>query len=218
MNNIGRSDQLVDVACGTGAISRISTSFGYKNVLAFDKSRAMLAEAYRLCSHLPSIKILESEIAKLKLATPAKGMVWIDFSSNFALEESELKQWLSNLIGNLATGGVLVFDVRTKTGWNIDFFKQKVTAYETENFQRLWINIPDYEKQQITFDIFIRIKDKNGEWLPLEREQMMERMWSLKEVRSIVEQLDNIESLGIYKDDFAVLKEGESEPGSINSI
>jgi len=213
MNNIGRSDQFVDVACGTGAISRILTSFGYRNVLAFDKSRAMLAEAYRLCSHLPSIKIQESEIAKLKLTNLAKAMIWIDFSSNFALEETELRQWLSNLISNLAIGGILVFDVRTKNGWNIDFFKQKVTAYETDNFQRLWINNSDYEKQQITFDIFIRIKDRSGEWLPWEREQITERMWSLNEVRDIVEQLDNVESLGVYKDDFALLKESETEPG-----
>lgn len=212
-NRIGRSDQLLDVACGSGAVSRILTSFGYRNVIAFDKSRAMLAEAYRLCSHMTSIKILESEIAKIKLTSQVKGMVWFDFSSNFALEETELQRWLLNLIGNLAQGGVLIFDVRTKAGWNIDFFKQKVTAYETDNFQRLWINIPDYEKQQITFDIFIRTKDRNGEWLPWEREQMTERMWSLNEVRDIVKKLDSVESQGIYKDDFALLKEGEAEPG-----
>ena len=42
-NNISRSDQLIDVACGTGAISRILTSFGYKNVVAFDYSLVHLS-------------------------------------------------------------------------------------------------------------------------------------------------------------------------------
>jgi hypothetical protein len=140
-------------------------------------------------------------------------MVWIDFSSNFALNETELYAWLSNLIANLTLDGILMFDVRTKVGWNIDFFKQKVTAYETDNFQRLWINMPDYDKQQITFDIFIRVKDKNGEWLPWEREQMTERMWSLTEIKTTINKLKGVELLDIYKDDFAVLKQGETEPG-----
>lgn len=212
-NNIGCSDQLVDVACGTGAVSRILTSFGYKNVIAFDRSRAMLSETFRLSSHMPSIRIQESDISNVKLAPPAKGMIWIDFSSNFALNEADLYQWLSNLIANLTSDGVLMFDVRTKTGWNIDFFKQKVTAYETNNFQRLWVNMPDYDKQQITFDIFIRVKDKSGEWLPWEREQMTEHMWSLKDIETVIKKLSAVELLGIYKDDFAVMKAGEPEPG-----
>lgn len=212
-NGVGKADQIADAACGTGAISRILTSFGYRTLISFDRSRPMLGEAYRLCSHLPSIKILEADISSVDLPRPAKGMIWIDFSSNFALEEKELKQWLTNLVSNLDTDGVLMFDVRTKTGWNIDFFKQKVTAYETDRFQRLWINKPDYKNQRITFDIFIRVRDKDGEWLTWEREQMTERMWSLDEVGAVVRKLKGVKLLGVYRDDFAPLGSSKEEPG-----
>lgn len=210
--HIYKSDHVIDVACGTAAVSRILTSFGYRHVIAFDKSRAMLAEAYRLCTHLPSIKIVESDIVHVKLDQQVKGMVWYDFSSNFALDNEELTRWLSNLLTNLASGGTLIFNVRTKTGWNIDFFKQKVTLYETDHFQRIWINLPDLKKDLITFDIFIRIKDKDGIWLPWEREQMTERMWRLSEVKRIVSRVENACVDEILGDDYTPVK-GTREPG-----
>ncbi len=210
--HILKSDHMVDVACGTGSIARILTSFGYRHVTAFDRSRAMLAEAYRLCSHLPSIKIVESDIAGVKLEQQAKGMVWYDFSSNFSLDERELEKWLDNLLGNLTIGGTLIFNVRTKTGWNIGFFKQKVTLYEAERFQRIWVNIPDAQRDLITFDIFIRVKDKSGIWLPWEREQMTERMWRLSEVKRVVTRLEHASLDGIFSDDYTPVK-ATREPG-----
>ncbi|MFC1647111.1 methyltransferase domain-containing protein [Patescibacteria group bacterium] len=212
-NTISNFDLIVDVACGTGSISRLLTSFGYKNIVSFDKSRAMLAESYRLCNHMPSIKIVESDISSFKYNKPAKAMVWFDFSSNFALNKQELSSWLTNLLDNLESGGLLIFDTRTITGWNVDFFKQKITAYETENFQRLWINKPDYKKNQITFDIFIRIRDKDKKWMPWEREQMTEKMWRLDEIKNVVNNINEIEIKGIYGDDFKLLKNDSDEPG-----
>lgn len=173
----------------------------------------MLAEAFRLCSHLPSIKIQESNIQDIKLKSLAKGIVWFDFSTNFAMNEKELEQWLSNLIYNLQPGGMLVFDIRTRTGWNVDFFKQKVTIYETDSFQRIWINLLDHKNSKITFDIYIRIKDKNGEWLTWEREQMTERIWDLQDVRNTVNHLKGVSLEGIYADDFTLLKDKSLEPG-----
>lgn len=210
--HIIKSDHVVDVACGTGAISRTLTSFGYRRITAFDRSRAMLAEAYRLCAHLPSIKIVEADVAHVTLEQPAKGMIWYDFSSNFALDDRELTRWLHNLLDNLASGGTLIFNVRTKTGWNIDFFRQKVTLYETDRFQRIWINLPDVKQDIITFDIFIRVKDKDGAWLPWEREQMTERMWRLSEVKQVVERLENASVDGLLGDDYTPIK-GTREPG-----
>ena len=210
--HILKSDHVVDVACGTGSIARILTSFGYRHVTAFDRSRAMLSEAYRLCAHLPSIKITESDIAGVKLEHPARGMVWYDFSSNFALDETELERWLDSLLTNLVTGGTLIFNVRTKTGWNVDFFKHKVTLYEAERFQRIWINLPDPKKARITFDIFIRIKDKDGAWLPWEREQMTERTWRLSEVKRVMTRLKKASLDGILGDDYTPIR-GTREPG-----
>lgn len=212
-NGISCTSHVVDAGCGTGAISRVLTGFGYKNITAFDKSRAMLSEAFRLCNHLPTIKLLEDDIESINLEEPAKAISWLDFSTNFSLTAGELSRKISNLVKNLTPSGILIFDIRTATGWNVDFFKQKVTAYETDNFQRIWVNLPDYKKGQITFDIFIRTKDRDGEWLSWEREQMTERMWNLGEAQEIVEKVDDTDILGIYRDDFTKMTANSHEPG-----
>jgi hypothetical protein len=77
----------------------------------------MLAEAFRLCAHLPSIKIFEASIANLRVSPPYKAIAWIDFSSNFALTRETLREWIIRLADSLTPGGLLVFDVRTVTGW-----------------------------------------------------------------------------------------------------
>lgn len=211
-NGVSKSETVIDCACGTGAISRLLTSLGYKNLHAFDRSRAMLSEAYHLCSHLPSIKIQEEDIKDIALENQVKAITWFDFSSNFALTEKEFSEWLRNLSNNLQSNGILIFDVRTRTGWDVDFFKHEVTTYETDTFQRIWINLPDYKNDLITFDIFIRVKDKNGEWLPWEREQMTERVWDLADIKSAVEKLDEFSLEGIYGDDFTLLSDNSLEP------
>jgi SAM-dependent methyltransferase len=211
-NEIKKSDPIVDVACGTGALSRNLAKIGYGNIYAFDVSQSMLEEADRLNSHLPQIHTFKSSIDDVHLPITTKGMIWCDFSSNFALTENTLKSWLQHLINNLAPDGVLVFDVRTTTGWDVDFFKQKVTTFSTDAFQRIWINLPDYKNKMIVFDIFIRIREPNGQWGEWQREQMQERMWSLLEVIRLVKELHNTRLTDVYDDQFELTRD-DVEPG-----
>lgn len=206
------NDYVVDAACGTGAISRNLVALGHRNVLAFDNSREMLGEAFRLCAHLPSVKPFEADIANVDMDNPVRGIVWFDFSSNFAPDKTTLKNWLENLLNNIEKGGCLIFDVRTTTGWQISFYRQKVTTYATANFQRIWINEPDYDRNAIRFDIFIRTRSARNIWGEWRREQMQERMWGFDEVKEIAGSLDNGQLESVYGDDFSLAKNGE-KPG-----
>jgi SAM-dependent methyltransferase len=205
------SDPICDVATGTGGLARNLVNLGYRNIAAFDESREMLAEAFRLCAHLPSIKLLEANITNVRLPAPVKAMAWIDFSSNFALTPRTLHDWIKNLIDNLVPGGLLMFDVRTVTGWQVTFFHQKVTTFATPNFQRIWINLPDYDQRTITFDIFIRTRQSDGNWGHWQREQMKERMWHLKEVHDIASSLPNCTIEAVFDDSFSPIT--HQEPG-----
>lgn len=214
-DGINKSDLVIDVACGTGPLARLLTNLRYRKIIAFDKSRQMLSEAYRLCAYLPSIKIMESAIETVRFNQQAKGMLWVGYSTNYSMNNKDLLQKIRNMIDNLEKGGCLIFDIRTKTGWQVDFYKQKITIYETNNFQKIWINLPDYKRNQIHFDIFIRIKDKNRGWLPWEREQMIEKMWSSHEVKGLLQLLDDVEIENIYSDDFRKISSGESDPNLV---
>jgi SAM-dependent methyltransferase len=203
---VRKDDLVLDVACGTGAVARLLNGLGYSHLIAFDRSAEMLNEARQL-STAEKITFLQSDIANLELVYPAKAMVWYDFSSSFAMTGEVLGQWLNRLLANLEIGGILIFDVRVNEGWQIDFFKQKVTAYETENFQRLWVNLPNFASKQIRFDIYLRTKLAGGGWGEWQREQMLERMWTTSEVEQVISKL-KVDLLGTYGDDFKPLPAG----------
>jgi hypothetical protein len=67
------------------------------------------------------------------------------------------------------------------------------------------------ERQTITFDIFIRTKERDGSWGAWQREQMTERMWPIEAVRNIVQKLPGCTLEGIFDDNF--LPVTNEEPG-----
>ncbi len=211
--HITKHDLVIEAATGTGALLRVMASLGYRSLAGFDNSRPMLAEAFRLCAYMPDIRLFESDIAKLELTDKPKAIIWPDYSSNFALTPRMFVDMLQQLVDNLDAKGMLIFDVRTLAGWQVSFYRQKVTTFATPNFQRVWINLPDYKKHLITFDVFIRQRRPDGSWSDWQREQMTERMWLLDEVKRIVDELQGVKLEGVYADDFAALQNADHEPG-----
>ncbi len=212
-HRIKKSDYVVEAATGTGALLRVMANLGYRNLAGFDNSRPMLAEAFRLCAYMPDIHLFESDIAQLEMNNKPNAIIWPDYSSNFALTTQVFHDMLQRLIDTMADKGALIFDVRTLAGWQVNFYRQKVTTFSTPNFQRVWINLPDYDKHLITFDVFIRQRTVDGKWTEWQREQMTERMWLLDEVKKIVSGLNGVRLKGIYADDFAPLESVDHEPG-----
>jgi SAM-dependent methyltransferase/transcriptional regulator with XRE-family HTH domain len=212
-SGVRADDSIVEAACGTGALSRQLASRGYHQITAFDNSRPMLAEAFRLSANTPEITLVESDIQKLDLREPAKAIIWTDYSSNFALDAAQLSQMLLQLLQNLQPGGLLIFDVRTYTGWQIDFYAQPITTFATERFQRIWLNHQHKKEGVIDFDVFIRVRDADGAWAPWQRESMRERMWRLNEVQQVVDTLPNASTQAVYGDDFREIGNTDDEPG-----
>ena len=206
------NDPVIEAETHTGSISRNLHKLGYTDISAFSSSREMLVEGFRLCADIPAIKLFEANVDDMQPPTPAKAIAWVDFTSNFSLTPDDLKKKLQNLINQLQPGGCLLFDIRTTTGWNVSFFRQKITTYATPNFQRVRVGTKNHKEKLMDFDIFIRTKQNTGIWGDWYREQMRERMWSLAEVKEIVASLDDCKLKAIYGDDFSLVKDGE-EPG-----
>ncbi len=211
-NNVPKSSLVVEAACGTGALSRQLAQRGYSNIAMFDSSRPMLAEAFRLSAATPHIRPFEADIRSLQLEKPTQAIVWTDYSSNFALDQSQLTVMLSQLVHNIVPGGLLVFDVRTYTGWQIDFYSRPITTFATERFQRIWLNHQKPEQGIIDFDVFIRTRDADGAWGVWQRESMRERMWRLPEVLKIAASIPGASLKAVYGDDFGVLQDNYIEP------
>lgn len=210
-HTIAKRQPIVEAATGTAALARMLVGLGYRDITGFDNSRPMLAEAFRLCAHLPSIKLFEADIATVMLDKPANAIIWTDYSSNFALNPKTLTAWIQRLLQNISDNGVLVFDVRTRNGWQVDFYRQKVTTFASDSFQRVWVNLPDDTKHRVTFDVFIRMRARDGTWEMWRREQMTERMWELSEVKAVVDSLPHI-TYELFGDDFRAIRSTDTEP------
>lgn len=211
-NGFKPDNLIVEAACGTAALSRQLVANGITKIKAFDRSRPMLAEAFRLCAGYQTIEIFEADINSLHLPEPAKAIVWTDYSSNFALDKNQLKIALLQLVVNLAKGGVLIFDIRTLTGWQIDFYSQPITTFATERFQRIWLNHQNKKSQLINFDVFIRVRDVDGAWSQWQRESMSEKMWELPKVLEVVKTISEVEVKTVYGDDFRRINPATEQP------
>jgi hypothetical protein len=155
---------------------------------------------------------VEADLQTVDLAKAPAAIIWADYSSNFALTVQQLRLMITNLVRNLAEDGLLIFDVRTFHGWQVDFYSQPVTTFATERFQRIWLNEQDHQKKLINFDVYIRTRDIGGGWSPWYRESMTERMWTLAEVSEVVNSIDGITLEAIYREDFRTLSIDDEEP------
>lgn len=199
---VKKDDQVVDAFTHGGMVARYLAKSNYTNLTSFSSSRQMLSQTFKLCADIPEISIVEASPDSLRLSEQARAIIWIDYTTNFALTEKDLEEQLQNLVNNLQPGGYMIFDVRTPTGWDAYFFSEKVATFATKNFQRIWLQTPDHTTKLINFDIMIRTKQNTGEWGQWHREQLVDRMWSLDEVRTIVGRLKQCELTAIYNDDF----------------
>lgn len=209
---VQNDDLIVEAACGTAALSRQLSSLGCSRIKAFDNSRPMLSEAFKLSTNYPNIGVFESDINSLELAVKAKAIIWTDYSSNFALTADVLKKMLAKLLENLTQDGILLFDVRTFQGWQIDFYAKPITTFATERFQRIWLNRQDVKSGLITFDVFIRTRDVDGAWSAWKRESMTEYMWHVSEVVSIITSFKGVALEAVYQDDFRKINTQSEEP------
>ena len=210
--SVTKNDLIVEAACGTASLSRQLAANGLTKIKAFDNSRPMLSEAFRLSANYPNIEIFEADINTLQLKELAAALIWTDYSSNFALDPSQLQKMLSQLLKNLSSKGLLIFDIRTYQGWQIDFYSQPITTFATDNFQRIWLNHQNHDKKIISFDIYIRTRDIDGAWSEWRREAFTERMWHLSEVFSVVEKIPGISLEAVYRDDFRKIDAKTEEP------
>lgn len=199
---VKKRDHIVDAVTHGGMVGRFLAKNSYTTISSFNSSREMLSQTYKLCADTPEISIIEASPQTLKLSKPAKAVIWIDNTTNLALTEKELKHQLQNLLDNTESGGYILFDIRTVTGWKAYFLSEKVATFATNNFQRISINLPDDTSKLLYVDTFIRTKQNTGSWGQWFREQTTSRMWSMAEIEAIVGQLKNCKIEAVYDDEF----------------
>ena len=105
-----RGRRLLDLACGTGKSFLPFLARGY-DVTACDISRAMLSVAAKRAAD--RVRLLELDVRDLPTLGAFDLITLLDDAVNYLDDESELAATFKGVAGNLAPGGVLVFDANT---------------------------------------------------------------------------------------------------------
>ena len=100
----------LDLPCGTGQSLLPVLARGY-DVTACDISRAMLSVAAKRAAD--RVRLLELDVRDLPTLGAFDLITLLDDAVNYLDDESELAATFKGVAGNLAPGGVLVFDANT---------------------------------------------------------------------------------------------------------
>lgn len=120
--------RVLDLACGTGTISRLLARRGY-SVTGVDLSAGMLAVARErtVTEHL-NIPFYQQDAAELDLGADRFEAVLCLFDSlNYILDSERVQSAFHRVFAHLAPGGAFIFDVNTEYALAEGMFNQSCT-------------------------------------------------------------------------------------------
>jgi len=118
--------RVLDVACGTGKSFLSLLARGFE-VTGCDLSPGMLAGARRKA---PGVPLVEADVRVLPRLGAFDLVTCFDDSLNHLLDEDELSAGLRSIAGNLAAGGLLLFDLNTLLAYRTTFAVDSVFGHE----------------------------------------------------------------------------------------
>ncbi len=153
---------ILDLACGTGTISRHLARRGYLPT-GVDLSAGMLEVARRLASeeHLP-IPFLQQDAAELELGDACFDAAICFFDSlNYLLEPERLRSAFARVCAHLRPGGSFFFDVNTEYALAEGMFNQSCTR-KNEPLHYRWRSRYNPETRLCTIRMNFSFDDGSG--------------------------------------------------------
>ena len=166
---------LLDLACGTGTLSKYLASFGYDMILA-DSSPEMLSFARK---KLPDSLILCQSMTELDLYGTINAAVCSLDSINHLLKPLDVKKAFQKVSLFTEKGGVFVFDVNTVYKHE-KILANNVFVYETDDIYCVWQNTYRQKSRttDINLDFFVL---KNGRYDRF-TESFSERAYNIEDI------------------------------------
>lgn len=134
---------VLDLACGTGEISRILFDMGFEKVIGVDKSKEMLRKAREKC---PDIRFIQQDISNLKIDDKFDLVVSFYDSLNYLISDRQMISMFKGVFSHLKPKGVFLFDVNTRE--HVKVFQKRdpqivehpdcIAIFKSGGRKRLW--------------------------------------------------------------------------------
>jgi len=159
----------LDLACGTGALTAELQARGL-TVTGLDASAEMLDVARE---RLPGMRLVQADLRDFALHERFDLVTCVFDSLNNLTEEGDLGRALSRMAAHLSPGGLLAFDVNTRTGvrdlWEGEVMEGLAPMLDGREVHYHWSHHYDPEAQLGTVQAVCRIEEQEFIELHTER-------------------------------------------------
>ena len=184
-NNI-KNGVVVDLGCGTGAITERLAKSGY-NAIGIDNSISMLniANDKKLENDL-DILYINQDMRELELGLNASAIVSICDSINYILDDEDLLTVFKLVNEHLADDGLFIFDFNTRHYYK-DIVNNATIAEDREDISFIWDNFYDEENDinELALSLFIKIPE-NEDLYRKHEEMHLQRGYTLEEIKNLI--------------------------------
>ncbi len=186
--NKGSGKKMLDLACGTGSLSKIFFDNGF-DVTGVDLSNDMLTVADSKC--MGKVNFLCADMTALRLNEKFDFCLCSLDSINHLTDIDDVKKCFDCVYNLLKDGGIFIFDVNTVYKHN-HILADKTFAFDYDDFFLCWDN--ELEKDNLV-RIMIDIFSFNGKSYDRYSEEFYEKAYTVDELKSL---LSDFEIKGIY--------------------
>lgn len=154
---------VLDLACGTGSMTRILTERGYE-LISVDRSCEMLMEAREKCMDAEGIQplFLNQPMTGLDLYGTIDACVCCLDSLNYLETPGEVQETFRRVQCFLMPGGLFIFDVRSPELF--ESLDGQMFLDETDDVYCVWRAAYEKEERCCTYGFDLFEKQKNGLW------------------------------------------------------
>ena len=175
---------ILDLACGTGSLTRILAQRGY-DMIGADQSEDMLMIAQDNCCDIqPPVLLLHQPMQELELYGGIDACVCCLDSVNYVTDPKNLREAMKRVFTFLQPGGIFIFDVNTRE--KLERINGQSFVREDEDVFCVWqCYIENGCMCQYDFDIFER--NEEDAWNRYQ-ERHAERIYAPQELTEMLEQ------------------------------
>ena len=193
-----RPELVLDLACGTGRMTRTLAKRGY-DMIGVDGSSDMLSEAYMQGTE--NILYLLQDMREFELYGTVGAAVCCLDSINYLLTEEDVARVFSGVHNYLDPDGLFIFDMNTPYKFE-KVYGDNAYILESEDGECAvycgWQNEYDRESGICRFYLSLFEEDEDGSYFRSDEEQR-ERCYDLETVKMLLGE-SGFELLGVYSD------------------
>lgn len=190
-----REGLVLELGCGTGALTRLLAQAGY-DMIGLDSSPDMLSIAReRQAEEGTEILYLQQDMREFELYGTVRAIVSVCDCMNYLMEYEELVQVLRLADNYLDPGGVFVFDMNTVYKYR-EILGEQTIGENREEGSFLWENYFDEEQGINEYDLTLFVREKDGRYRKFE-ETHFQRAYEVEDVKRAIQEA-GMELVGMY--------------------